>query len=43
MNKPLQIDRPQIADAKILSPMELNAIRFTGKHTILTPAILKKI
>lgn len=37
MTKPKQIPRPDIKDSKILTPMELNNIRFTGNHTVLTP------
>lgn len=42
MTKPLQIARPQIKDARTLSPLELNNIHFTGDHTVLTPENLLK-
>ena len=42
MNDTKHIPYPQIKDAKVLTPNELNALRFTGKHTLLTPEILSK-
>lgn len=31
------IPKPDIKDAKVLTPLEMNAIHFGGNHTPLTP------
>lgn len=36
------IKRPQLESATILKPMELNKIHFSGKHTRLTPELLRQ-
>lgn len=43
MTHPLQIRRPELKDARTLGPMELNAIKFTDRHTLLTPGLLEKM
>lgn len=34
---------PTVKSARVLSARELNAIRITGRRTVLTPEILAKI
>lgn len=41
--KPKQLVMPQLDDAKELRPAELNNIRFSTKHTVLTPELLEKM
>lgn len=43
MTHPLQIRRPELKDARTLGPMELNAIKFADRHTLLTPELLEKM
>lgn len=43
MTRPLQIARPELKGARALSPMELNAVKFTDRHTLLTPELLEKM
>lgn len=33
---------PEIPSARVLTPLELNKIRFSDKHTVLTPDILEE-
>lgn len=35
-----QIPRPQLKSATVLTPLEMNAITFDKKHTVLTPGVL---
>ena len=37
------IPKPELKSAKPLSPLEMNAIHFDKKHTVLTPELLEKI
>lgn len=32
---------PEIPSARVLTPLELNKIRFTDKHTVITPEMLE--
>ncbi len=41
-SNPLHIDRPVLKSAVWLTPREMNDLRFSTKHTILTPELLKK-
>lgn len=41
--KPKQLIMPKLDDAKELSPAELNNIRFSTKHTVLTPELLEQM
>lgn len=38
-----RIVKPELTDAKVLSPLELNKYRFSDKHTVLTPDQLEKL
>ncbi len=38
-----KITRPQLTDAVKLTPRELNDMRFSQKHTVLTPEQLEKL
>lgn len=38
-----RIHRPTLETARVLSAMELNNYRFSGKHTVLTPELLEKM
>ena len=38
-----RIVKPELTDAKELSPLELNKYRFSDKHTVLTPDQLEKL
>lgn len=42
MKRPKQIPRPQLENAVKLTALQLNALRPTDKHTVLTPELLKK-
>ncbi len=42
MDKMKIIPRPELKSAVRLSAMDLNKIRFSSKHTVLTPAMLEK-
>lgn len=37
-----QIPRPDLKSATVLTPPQLNALHFSGKHTLLSPDYLKK-
>lgn len=37
MQKPKQIPRPDLQDAQKLTPLQLNALKCSRKHTLLTP------
>lgn len=39
---PKRIPHPDLKDARQLGPMDLNAIKFTDKHTLLTPEVLER-
>lgn len=39
--KPRQIARPELSDARKLTPMEMNGLKFNDRHTLLTPEVLK--
>jgi hypothetical protein len=39
--KPKQIPGPDLPSAQVLSPMELNNLKFTDRHTLLTPEVLE--
>ena len=39
--KPKHISRPDVQSAMVLSPMELNNLKFTDRHTLLTPELLE--
>lgn len=43
MKRPLQIAPPELKSARRLSPMELNGVKFTDRHTLLTPELLEKM
>ena len=38
-----RIHRPTLETARLLSALELNNYRFSGKHTVLTPELLEKM
>lgn len=38
-----KIPEPDLRDAQILTPLEMNKIHFGGNHTPLTPEKLKKL
>lgn len=38
-----RIHRPTLESARVLSALELNNYRFSGKHTVLTPELLEKM
>lgn len=38
-----RIHRPTLETARVLSALELNNYRFSGKHTVLTPELLEKM
>lgn len=38
---PRHIDHPRLKSAVRLTPREMNDLRFSRKHTILTPDLLK--
>lgn len=38
-----RIHRPTLESARMLSALELNNYRFSGKHTVLTPELLEKM
>lgn len=39
--KPKQIARPDLKSAQQLAPMQLNDLKFTDTHTVLTPELLR--
>lgn len=41
MKAPKQLTHPELTDAVKLSPLDMNNIKFTGKHTLLTPEVLE--
>lgn len=41
MTHPKQIARPKLKDARNLSPMELNSLKFCDRRTVLTPKLLE--
>lgn len=41
--KPKHLVMPALSDAVELRPMELNNIRFSAKHTVLTPELLEQM
>lgn len=43
MSHPRQIERPTLPDAKPLTAAELNSLKFTDRHTLLTPEYLEKM
>ena len=43
MRHPKKIARPTLPDARPLSALEMNALKFTDKHTVLTPEYLEKM
>lgn len=38
-----KISKPQLSSAKVLTPLEMNAIHFGGNHTPLTPENLRSM
>lgn len=43
MTHPIQIAPPKLKSAHKLSALELNSLKFTEAHTILTPELLEKM
>lgn len=43
MKKVKQIRHPEFTDAVRLTPLQLNALRYQEKHTVLTPEILASL
>lgn len=41
--KPKHLVMPALSDAVELRPAELNNIRFSAKHTVLTPELLEQM
>lgn len=39
---PHNIIPPEIADLTPMSPLELNAVKFNQRHTLLSPDVLEK-
>lgn len=36
------IKRPELRSATVLTPLQLNKVHFSGKHTKLTPEVLER-
>ncbi len=43
MKEPKQIRHPEFTNAEKLTPMQLNALRYTDKHTLLTPEVMASL
>lgn len=41
MVKPKQIPHPDLKNARKLTPLQLNALKCSRRHTLLTPEILE--
>lgn len=39
--RPKQIEQPEIESAHVMTAGELNGMKFSDRHTILTPEVLK--
>ncbi|MCM1318966.1 MAG: hypothetical protein NC217_01120 [Muribaculaceae bacterium] len=40
--EPKKIPHPELQSAKRLTPLQLNAMRWDNKHTVLTPEIIRQ-
>lgn len=43
MNKVKSIPHPELKNAEVLSPLQLNKLPYRKKHTLLTPDRLEKM
>ncbi|MCM1111474.1 MAG: hypothetical protein NC336_09710 [Clostridium sp.] len=41
--KPLKITSPEFVSARKLTPLELNALKYEPRHTVITPELLEEI